>query len=372
MPTEVGRERRESASNFDRAGSADNRSSQDNRDRSSLEQPGFGKTLKAATGNVGREEARKSEASSVGRASLELGRASNELQRTRAKDFEDQAKAAAEGKRHEKKEEEHVSVDFVEAPLEGLTQARAEELLKEWGPNCLPEKHTPKWIIFLKLLIGPMPIMLWIASLIELIIGNYADMAILLVIQFVNAFISFYETTKAGDAVAALKKSLKPEATCKRNGEWRNMDATQLVPGDRVLLAAGSAIPADCYCCPHKPSEIIEVDQSAMTGESLPVKFRRGDVCKLGSNVVRGEVEGTVETTGANTFFGKTATMLQAGGTERGSLETLLLNIMLILVTLSLSLCITALIFLIVEGRKSNANRPVNHQKQDNEIVKGL
>jgi H+-transporting ATPase len=267
-----------------------------------------------------------------------------------------------------KNDEEPCSVEFQEAPHDGLTTAQAEALLKQWGPNSLPEKHTPKWLIFLRLLIGPMPIMLWIASLIELIIGNYADMAILLVIQFVNAFISFYETTKAGDAVAALKKSLKPTATCKRNGKWADMDATTLVPGDMVLLAAGSAIPADCYV----NCGLIEVDQSAMTGESLPVKFRRGDICKLGSTVVRGETEGTVESTGAHTFFGKTATMLQASGSEMGSLQVLLLRIMLILVALSLTLCITALIFLVVEGRKSNAKRTLIHQKDDAEIVKGL
>jgi magnesium-transporting ATPase (P-type) len=229
------------------------------------------------------------------------------------------------------------SAEFQEAPHDGLTTAQAEALLKQWGTNSLPHKHTPKWLIYLRLLIGPMPIMLWIASLIELIIGNYADMAILLVIQFVNAFISFYETTKAGDAVAVLKRSLKPCCTCKRNGKWAVFDATLLVPGDRVLLAAGSAIPADCYV----NCGLIDVDQSAMTGESLPVKFRRGDVCKLGSTVVRGETEGSVESTGAHTFFGKTATMLQASGSKMGSLQVPLLRIMLILVVLSLTLCIT-------------------------------
>jgi H+-transporting ATPase len=193
-------------------------------------------------------------------------------------------------------------------------------------------------------------------------------MAILLVIQFVNAFISFYETTKAGDAVAVLKRSLKPCCTCKRNGKWAVFDATLLVPGDRVLLAAGSAIPADCYV----NCGLIDVDQSAMTGESLPVKFRRGDVCKLGSTVVRGETEGSVESTGAHTFFGKTSTMLQASGSKMGSLQVPLLRIMLILVVLSLTLCITALMFLIVEGRKSNAKRNESRQKQDAEIVKGL
>jgi len=205
-----------------------------------------------------------------------------------------------------------------------------------------------------------------IAALIELIIDNYADSAILLFIQFANASISYYETTKAGDAVAALKASLQPKATVKRNGIWADIDATLVVPGDRVLLAAGSAVPADCYV----NDGLIEVDQSAMTGESLPVKFRRGDVCKLGSNVVRGETEGTVETTGSHTLFGKTAQMLQSVGNEADSLQILLLRIMLILVSLSLTLCITALIYLIKEGRASNALRPAAHQKPDAEIVK--
>lgn len=115
---------------------------------------------------------------------------------------------------------------------------------------------------------------------------------------------------KAADAVAALKKSLKPLATCKRDGVWANMDATKLVPGDLVLLGAGSAIPADCIVNEGR----IEVDQSALTGESLPVTMYKGDTPKMGSTVARGEVEATVEFTGSNTFFGKTATLLQVRG----------------------------------------------------------
>ena len=201
---------------------------------------------------------------------------------------------------------------------------------------------------------------------VQAIIGNYADMAILLCIQFANAAISFYESTKAGDAVAALKASLKPKATVKRNGRWSEMDATLIVPGDLVLLAAGSAVPADCFV----NSGMIEVDQSAMTGESLPVEFHRGEVCKLGSNVVRGETEGTVESTGSNTFFGKTAKMLQSVTNTAGSLQRLLLRIMVILVSLSMTLCTIALAFLVAEGRKSNALRPEKHQRHDEEIVK--
>ena len=79
------------------------------------------------------------------------------------------------------------------------------------------------------------------------------------------------------------------------------------MPGDMVLLATGSAVPADCRI----NSGQIDVDQAQLTGESLPVTMYKGDSCKMGSTVVRGEVEGTVEYTGANTFFGKTAGLLQ-------------------------------------------------------------
>ena len=188
----------------------------------------------------------------------------------------------------------------------GITSAEAAELLVKWGKNCLPEKIVPKWYIFVSQLWQPMPIMIWIAVIIEIGIGNYIDMAILLFIQFGNASIAFYEITKAGDAVAALKASLKPEATVKRDGKWQNIDASLVVPGDMCLLAVGAAIPADCRI--NKGT--IDVDQAALTGESLPVTMYDGDSCKMGSTVVRGEVEATVEFTGANTFFGKTASLL--------------------------------------------------------------
>lgn len=103
-----------------------------------------------------------------------------------------------------------------------------------------------------------------------------------------------YETIKAADAVAALKASLKPSATVKRDGSWQTIDAKMLVPGDMVLLGAGSAIPADCLINDGR----LEVDQSALTGESLPVTMYRGDSCKMGSTAVRGEVEATVEVRG--------------------------------------------------------------------------
>lgn len=133
------------------------------------------------------------------------------------------------------KEEEQFPFNHV-----GLTSAEAAALLVKYGKNELPEKVTPKWLVLLQQFWAPMPIMIWIAIIIEIGIQNFIDMGILLLIQFTNASISFYELNKAGNAVAALKSSLKPMATCKRDGGWQVMDATLLVPGDLVLLGSGS------------------------------------------------------------------------------------------------------------------------------------
>ena len=228
--------------------------------------------------------------------------------------------------------------DFV-FNTKGFASQEAADLLEKYGRNELEEKTEPKWLTFLKLFWAPVPIMIWFAIIIEAAISNYLDMGILLLIQFTNASISFYETTKAGNAIAALKSSLKPLATCKRDGDWKEMDAALLVPGDLVLLGSGSAIPADCRVNGGE----IDVDQAALTGESLPVTFYKGDSCKMGSTVVRGEVEATVEFTGSDTFFGRRASLLTEKH-EYSHLQIILMTVMFVLVGLSLSLCLASFI----------------------------
>merc|ERR550514_1016624 len=176
--------------------------------------------------------------------------------------------------------------------------------------------------------------MIFAAAAIEFSIGNMPDMGILLFINFANAGIGFYETVKAGDAVEALKNSLKPKATVKRDGKWQVINATFVVPGDMVLLASGSAIPADCRTNKGQ----IDADQAALTGESLPVTLYQGDKCLMGSTVARGETEGTVEFTGVNTFFGKTAALL-AATEEVSDMQKLLITITFTTTALSLVMC---------------------------------
>eukprot|EP00301_Raphidiophrys_heterophryoidea_P003953 c11757_g1_i2.p1 GENE.c11757_g1_i2~~c11757_g1_i2.p1 ORF type:complete len:1017 (+),score=217.80 c11757_g1_i2:176-3226(+) len=231
--------------------------------------------------------------------------------------------------------------DFVIS--EGLTAEEAEKRLEEFGPNQLPEKIIPKWYLFCSQLWQPMPIMIWIAAAIELGIENWPDAAILLAIQFSNAGLAFYETNKAGNAVAALKAAMKPEATVKRDGVWIKIDASNCVPGDLCLLNAGSAVPADCRINKGR----VEVDQAALTGESLPVTLYEGGSAKMGSTVVRGETEGTIEFTGIQTFFGKTASLLQTSN-ELSNMQKVLIKIMVVLVVLSLVLSGIVFAYLLV------------------------
>ena len=240
---------------------------------------------------------------------------------------------------------------------DGLTSAEAASRLETYGPNELPEKSTPGWIIFVKCLYGPMPIALWIALIVEYALQNFIDGSILLFIQLANATLGWYETTKAGDAVAALKKSLKPSATVFRDGVWQEINAALVVPGDKVKLASGSAVPADCTIN-DEPEAIsapqIDVDESAMTGESLPVTMvPREHMAKLGSTVVRGEADGTVQYTGAQTTFGKTALMLQSVEADLGNIHRVLVKVMYGLTSLAMLLCTICFITLMVRWKAS-------------------
>jgi magnesium-transporting ATPase (P-type) len=181
----------------------------------------------------------------------------------------------------------------------GLSSEEAARLLQQYGKNVIPNRqYESKCTIYMKqLFCYPMPIMIWIAIIILLLINNIFDAIILCIIQFVNATISYYEINKANDAMRALQSNLQPTATCKRDSSFQVIDAAVLVPNDIILLSSGCTVPADCRIIPSSSSlsssstYYIDVDQSSLTGESIPITFYRNDTCKMGSVVVRGEVE---------------------------------------------------------------------------------
>ncbi|KAJ1458519.1 hypothetical protein M885DRAFT_436352 [Pelagophyceae sp. CCMP2097] len=191
----------------------------------------------------------------------------------------------------------------------GLSDAEAAERLSKFGPNALEDKKVHPLKKLALNFVSPMALMIWMAIIIEAVIQDWPNIIVLTTLQVLNAVIGWYEDMKAGDAVAALKASLKAHASVCRGGVYSTIDGADVVVGDRIVLHAGGAVPADCRLDADFKGE-LEIDQAALTGESMPAKMRCGDEPKMGSNCVRGEAEAVVIATGGQTFFGKTASMI--------------------------------------------------------------
>jgi H+-transporting ATPase len=190
---------------------------------------------------------------------------------------------------------------------DGLSQAEAERRLHEFGYNELPETKPSVALIFLSYFWGPIPWMIEIAAILSAVVRHWPDFGIIAVLLVMNAIVGFWEEYQAGNTIAALKRRLALQARAKRDGKWSALPARELVPGDVVRLRIGEIIPADAKLM---AGDAIEVDQSALTGESLPVERKTGDAVYSGSVVKRGEIEAVVYATGGATFFGKTAQLV--------------------------------------------------------------
>jgi H+-transporting ATPase len=180
---------------------------------------------------------------------------------------------------------------------QGLSSHEASERLQSFGPNALQEHSRSRLQILLSYLWGPMPWMIEVAILLCALVGDWVDFLIISVLLLGNTAIAYLEETSAGDAVAALKAQLALESLAKRDGCWTSIPASQVVPGDRLRIALGDVIPADLVLLTEDP---IEVDQSALTGESLAVEHRSGELIYSGSILKRGRAEGIVAATSAS------------------------------------------------------------------------
>ncbi len=221
----------------------------------------------------------------------------------------------AENKLTKKEEDKTTSDLFSEldvSPEQGLSDSEADNRLGKYGYNELTEEKVNPFLKFLSYFWGPIPWMIEIAVILSAIVRHWADFWIILVLLLMNAVVGFWEEYQAGNAIEALKKKLALEARVRRDGKWKNIPARQLVPGDIIRLRLGDIIPADAKLLDGDP---IEVDQSTLTGESLPVERKKEDNVYSGSIVNQGEIEAIVYTTGANTYFGKTAQMVEGAKT---------------------------------------------------------
>ena len=195
---------------------------------------------------------------------------------------------------------------------EGLTQAEAEKRFAQYGPNEIAEKKTNELLKFLSYFWGPIPWMIEAAVILSAAARHWPDFGIILVLLLANAVVGFWEEHQAGNAIAALKATLAIKARVKRDGKWTNPAARELVPGDAIRLRLGDIVPADARLL---DGDEISVDQSALTGESLPATRKSGDAVFSGSIVRRGEIGALVYATGGRTYFGKTAELVETAVT---------------------------------------------------------
>ncbi len=191
---------------------------------------------------------------------------------------------------------------------DGLTQDEAKKRLAQYGPNEIEEKKVNSFLKFLTYFWGPIPWMIEAAVILSAIDKHWPDFSIILVLLLANAVVGFMEEHEAGNAIEALKAKLAVKARVKRDGEWITPPARELVPGDVIRLRLGDIVPADARLL---DGDSVEVDQSALTGESLPITRKKGEAVFSGSIIRQGEVGALVYGTGANTYFGKTAQLVQ-------------------------------------------------------------
>ncbi|ASN22820.1 plasma-membrane proton-efflux P-type ATPase [Streptomyces pluripotens] len=199
--------------------------------------------------------------------------------------------------------EEDRRADARDDAAAGLTSGQAADRLERYGPNVIEEQERSVVLEFLSHFWGPIPWMIEAALALTAATGRWADFAIILALLLLNGLVGFWEEHQAQNAIAALKERLAKVARVERDGVWTEVAASELVPGDLVRIGRGEVVPADGTVVQGDG----EADESALTGESLPVAKNPGDDMYSGSAVSRGGPVVRVLATGAETEFGRTA-----------------------------------------------------------------
>ncbi|XP_010545150.1 PREDICTED: ATPase 7, plasma membrane-type [Tarenaya hassleriana] len=205
--------------------------------------------------------------------------------------------------------------DHLKCTREGLSSNEAQERLSLFGYNKLEEKRESKILKFLGFMWNPLSWVMEAAAIMAIALAHgggkppdYHDFVGIVILLLINSTISFIEENNAGNAAAALMARLAPKAKVSRDGTWDEIDAAVLVPGDIISIKLGDIIPADARLLEGDP---LKIDQSALTGESLPVTKHPGASVYSGSTCKQGEIEAVVIATGVHTFFGKAAHLVE-------------------------------------------------------------
>ena len=231
----------------------------------------------------------------------------------------------------------------------GLTGLEAGDRIQKFGPNEIPEEEESAVLKFLRYFWGPIPWMIEAAVVISAIIGRWEDFGIIFALLIINAVVGFWQEYQAGNAIAMLKEQLALEARVLRDGKWQKVAARDLVPGDIIRIRNGDIVPADVKLI---EGDLLSADESALTGESMPVEKHVSDVAYSGSTIKQGEMTALVVTTGGATFFGRTA-RLAGEATETSHFQKAVIRIGDYLIVLAIAL--VAVIFIVSIIRHESA-----------------
>ncbi|KAF9956359.1 hypothetical protein BGZ72_002838 [Mortierella alpina] len=240
-------------------------------------------------------------------------------------------------------------------PLQGLTDDEVARRRETFGRNELIEKKRHPLLKFLGYFTGAIAYLIEIAVICSAVVGDWADFGIILALLFINATIGFVEEAKAESALDALKQTLALKTRCWRNGHLVELDTSELVPGDVIVLRLGDIIPADgrllgIGATGEATEGDLQVDQSALTGESLPLSKNKGATVYSSSIVKQGQQMAVVTKTGGDTFIGRAAGLM-AVATEEGHFQKIINRIGNFLILITVVLVVIILIYLLVKNR---------------------
>ena len=227
------------------------------------------------------------------------------------------------------------------AKLVGLSGAEARRRLAEFGPNTVAEEAPPAWRIYVAKFWSPIPWLLEAAMAVEIGLGKYVEAAVIAGLLLFNATLGFIQEGRASAALAALRKRLAPSALVRRDGEWIRVPASEVVPGDAIRLPLGALIPADARLV----SGSVMVDQSMLTGESIPVDANPGDQVYASSLVRRGQAIAAVTVTGSKTSFGRAAELVRtarSASTEQAAIFAATRNLAIVNGSVAIAIIIYA------------------------------
>jgi len=202
----------------------------------------------------------------------------------------------------------------------GLTSDEVRRRLKKFGLNAVPETTVHPWRRALSKFWAPVPWMLEAAIVLELSLGKYIEAGIILVLLAFNAILGFFQEGRAQATLAALKSRLALNASVRRDNVWVTIPAGGVVPGDIVKLSVGAVVPADVRLI---QGEVL-LDQSLLTGESIPIEAGANFQTYAGALVRRGEAVAEVTATAMHTKFGRTAQLIRTAHVESSQQKAVL------------------------------------------------